>query len=299
MSGRRELSEPAHVSSGLRFETCPCCGAAEFRPAWTNPAPTEIHSWKDFFYGSFRFMPDLTECAVCRYRFINGVSTEWFRFYDEQDVSVYLDLSAHRLRHFEKMKAAVVEQLGDRRPASMLDIGCADGAWLSLWPEVPLRFGTEYSAKFREILRGRGLTVIEEGAIDDGAYGIVSMFDLLEHVPDPVAQVSGTWKTVMPGGALIVSVPDFGKWVARLFGRRYYLVCPMHFSYFGRFGLRRLLERTCVGGAVHLFPAPPMGFNLGGALKWLGVTRALPQAVNLSPGFGYSANLVAVVVKDS
>jgi hypothetical protein len=66
----------------------------------------------------------------------------------------------------------------------------------------------------------------------------------LEHVPDPEECVRQLHAMLAPGGVLLVAVPDFGGWQARLFGRHWlHLDVPRHLHHFTAFSLNRMLQK--------------------------------------------------------
>jgi hypothetical protein len=68
------------------------------------------------------------------------------------------------------------------------------------------------------------------------------MCDVLEHLRDPGDAIELLKGLVEPSGLLYLTVPDAGSVVARLLGRRWWSILPMHMQYFTRSSIRRLLE---------------------------------------------------------
>lgn len=104
-----------------------------------------------------------------------------------------------------------------RKDDVLLDIGCSDGVLVS--------------GALRKCKRAVGLDV-DEGMLhrartlypeaefyhgsaddlpfDDATFSAISMLDVLEHVPDPVAPLKEVDRVLRPGGRLILSVPHRG-----------------------------------------------------------------------------------------
>ena len=57
-------------------------------------------------------------------------------------------------------------------------------------------------------------------------FDIVTAFDVIEHVPDPVAFLGDVAALVEPGGMFFASTPDAGSLPARAFGRRWHFYYP-------------------------------------------------------------------------
>ena len=49
-------------------------------------------------------------------------------------------------------------------------------------------------------------------------FDVVTLWDVLEHVPDPMATLRETHRVLRPGGIVLARVPNGGSWEARLFG---------------------------------------------------------------------------------
>jgi hypothetical protein len=98
------------------------------------------------------------------------------------------------------------------------------------------------------------------------SYDAVVAFDVLEHLADPLEALIALRTRLCDSGCLFATVPDMGMWHARLLGERHWLVMLMHFQYFNRRSLQRLLERAGFS-RVSLATAPPYRVDLEEALK--------------------------------
>ena len=120
--------------------------------------------------------------------------------------------------------------------ASVLDVGCYDGALLdSLGPSFR-KFGVEASAAARQQAQKKGIEIvaatIRELAAVTEKFDVICAVDVIEHVSDPRAFVSTLADRLLPNGTLIVSTgtPDVPAW--RFAGGRYwYCSFPEHISF--------------------------------------------------------------------
>ena len=102
--------------------------------------------------------------------------------------------------------------------------------------------------------RDSGLQVIEGGieSVDAARYGLfqaVSFLDVLEHMTDPLAALRSARKLLVPGGVVLLSVPNIGYWsVVRdlMLGRFDYLpvgiLCNTHLRFFTANSVEQLLR---------------------------------------------------------
>lgn len=279
-----------------RFKHCPCCNSQEWCVIWDNPLEHTIRDWKDFMYGGRQFIKQIIHCNNCGYRSITW-PTQGDEFYTDADRSDYTSLTSARKRYFLEMKKSLYHFSENfNRISSMMDLGAGDGDWLSTWPEVPLRYATEKQPKMIEKMNARGIfTSPSLEACANIEFDLISAFDFLEHVEDPKKLLQSVYERLAVGGSVVIGVPNMGKWLARLLGTRYYLYCPMHYSYFTEKSLRCLLGQFF--SQVEIFKSPAMHTNLNGVAKWL-----FPQLQNslfdkIWLPLGYSASLIAISQK--
>jgi SAM-dependent methyltransferase len=130
------------------------------------------------------------------------------------------------------------------RPGRLLDVGCGDGSFLVAarttgW-EVA---GTEIHAATS--IPGCPIYRNLDEAQRHGQYDCITMWHVLEHVPEPRECVAQLRSMLAPGGTLVVAVPDFGGWQARLFGKHWlHLDVPRHLHHFTGFSLGKMLKEA-------------------------------------------------------
>jgi len=158
-----------------------------------------------------------------------------------------------------------------------LDVGCSTGAFVAAAAAAGLAAeGLEISSVAVETARARGLT-IHQGAVED--YGppaplaVVTAFDVIEHLPDPVAFARRVRTWLAPDGLLGLTLPNVESVAARVMGRHwFYYAAPDHVHYFTPTTIRRLLEAAgFVGVTVHP------------ATKPLTIDYATEQLIRMTP----------------
>jgi SAM-dependent methyltransferase len=81
--------------------------------------------------------------------------------------------------------------------------------------------------------------------LEPGAYDAVMFRHSLEHTNDPVAALHAVRAALVPGGLVLITVPNFGGWQARRFaGRWYHLDLPRHRVHFTATALAHALGRA-------------------------------------------------------
>jgi len=90
---------------------------------------------------------------------------------------------------------------------------------------------------------------VREGGIGSDVWGnrtfdVVTLFHVLEHLPDPGTALLVVRSLLRAEGVLVAQVPNVDSYQARLFGRRWYgLDVPRHVVNFTAQSLARLLAR--------------------------------------------------------
>jgi SAM-dependent methyltransferase len=89
-----------------------------------------------------------------------------------------------------------------------------------------------------------------------GSFQLVAMRHSLEHVHDPLRLLRDAHRILMPGGKLVVAVPNIDSLPFRWFGHSWYgLDLPRHLTHFAPWTLHLMLERAgFLVGRVRMLP---------------------------------------------
>ncbi len=110
------------------------------------------------------------------------------------------------------------------QPGRLLDVGCATGDFLFAmqqrgWQVQGVEPVIHAAALARQTF---GLDVhtglLEEAGYAPNQFDVVTLWDVLEHVADPLATLTETARILRPGGMLVFSLPNPASFEARLFG---------------------------------------------------------------------------------
>jgi SAM-dependent methyltransferase len=181
------------------------------------------------------------------------------------------------------------EVLRHVRVGFLLDVGCGMGDFMRYVSKIPGWFvaGCDPDPVARESAQRYGVVRASVGACVRS--DVVSMLQVLEHVRDPVAELRAARERLLPGGCLIVSVPNDFTPLQTLF-RDQWWIHRHHVNYFSRESLRGLLEREGfrVEWETTSFPTPiwrlfSRGHRSGRffhrvrkALDWMGLRHLYP-----------------------
>lgn len=147
----------------------------------------------------------------------------------------------------------LMRECGLAPAANILDIGCATGDFVLRAKETFSMWGADISEQAIDIARKRNpdiascLFSMSKQTIDslNRTFDAVTMWDVIEHLDDPVGLLQALVKKIKPTGFLFFSTPNIGAIVPRLMGARWaFMTPPEHIGYFSRDTMKRLLA-TC------------------------------------------------------
>lgn len=203
------------------------------------------------------------QCPRCLLGHTLNVELDAGAFYDDayfvspdarKGYGDYLALAAA----LERTNRARVGRLHRLHPAArrLLDVGCGPGFFVKAAAEAGLDACglevSEFAARYgREQLHQRIVT----GPIDaehlariDGGFDLITLWDVIEHLPAPDEALNLLAGRLEPGGVLTLSTGDIGSLAARVTGDRWHLYnLPEHLWFFSVPSLRRLLHRAGLG----------------------------------------------------
>lgn len=146
-----------------------------------------------------------------------------------------------------KERLAALEPLAAGR--RLLDVGCSFGFFLQAAREAGWTVqGIEMStAGYRYATEVLGLPVvhgaIETAALPEGAFDVVTMWDVLEHTIEPATALGKVRELLADDGLLALVVPNAASPPARLGGSSWpWMIPPAHLYYFTPETLAGLLE---------------------------------------------------------
>ena len=229
---------------------CPVCGSAESAVQVRGRG----HALTRQAFGQSRTDVSISDVLRCRgcglcYSSFRPTAAELAELYRTMDVTAY-EAEAPGRWIAARSCLGILTRHYRRPPGRLLEVGCASGRFLSLaadqgWRPVGIEPSSELCREARQRLNGRGRileSTLEAASLPPASFDAVAMWDVLEHVPDPVGLLSQAAALLDARGLLLVDVPNIDSLPARLLGRRWPLLLPEHLNYFTRASLRRAAE---------------------------------------------------------
>lgn len=141
-----------------------------------------------------------------------------------------------------KKKVNLINDLHPNK-GKLLDIGAGTGDFLALaktkgWETT----GIEPSQKAKTIALKKGVTFASSTeVIEKGSFDVITMWHVLEHVPDVEKQIKELKRLLKPDGTIIIAVPNFRSFDAKYY-RRFWAAfdVPRHLWHFSKKAIKQL-----------------------------------------------------------
>lgn len=243
---------PGVITSIERLEStfCPMCRVDD--AAVVYPSRRTTFSLRD---GEFRPSGDtpledpLVRCRRCTTQYVNPrvpaelVLEGYASAIDETFVS---QVAGRELTFKRCLK--VLQSAWHKPPGRLLDIGTANGSFLKVAHDAGWNVsGCEPNHWLRQwCLDHYGIPLMPgtvfDGHYPAGSFDLITLWDVLEHTPDPLAVLRECERLLAPAGLIAVNCPDIGSWIARLMGRRWVFLISVHNYQFTKKTLEHILS---------------------------------------------------------
>jgi 2-polyprenyl-3-methyl-5-hydroxy-6-metoxy-1,4-benzoquinol methylase len=180
-----------------------------------------------------------------KYRAMQAMAEEEGK-HDEEMIEQEEDV---RILHFSERRKTIERFVKTGR---LLDIGCGRGFFLRnfvgssfdyLGLEPRKRISEEAKKRVGEekILCG----TLKEVSLPDSSFDVVTMINLIEHLPSPRDNLEEVNRIMKRGGLLYVETPNVDSFVSRILGRRWHAFLEReHHYFFSKDSLAKMLTKT-------------------------------------------------------
>jgi 2-polyprenyl-3-methyl-5-hydroxy-6-metoxy-1,4-benzoquinol methylase len=171
----------------------------------------------------------------------------WFS--PEESAASRLEEAYRRLVLRDHIRFVEQALLRARVAGPLLDVGCGGGLFLGMMREHGFRVvGLDFSREAASVAWRRQQAPAICGTLDQAplrpaSFAGITMFHVLEHLPDPRAFLIAAHRLLVSDGRLVVQVPNAASWQFRLLGRSWNGVdVPRHLFDFRDRDLEKLVE---------------------------------------------------------
>jgi len=203
----------------------------------------------------------LVKCKGCELVYLNPRPTgdNAAEFYREEGYDPFLSLHTQQglldrayvlaRRQTLRWKKRLVGKLV-ASGARILDVGCGTGEFLSYLTTNFNVEGIEPEPEAARWARERfGLKVhtgnLDDAPLDTGHYDLITLWHVLEHVPDPSQVLDTIFRLLKPDGSLLIALPNICSLDARIYGSCWVaLDTPRHLYHFSKPQAEMLVQKS-------------------------------------------------------
>jgi len=216
------------------IETCPICSSKKFEPALTV---REIA---------------IRRCSDCDLYYNDRMPVDTGDLYsDDHYLPVakqsYLSIVDYRKRRFGTERLDLIESvIGSAKGKKVLDMGCGTGWFLYLARERGFDVvGVELGDELREFTKAElKIPIFKTLADVNEKVDVITMFDLIEHVENPVALINECKAKLNPGGIILAFTPQYDSLAFHVAKENTNLIKTEHLTYFTKPSVMKLGEVT-------------------------------------------------------
>ena len=236
-----------------------------------------------------KYSIDVIKCLGCGLIYVDKIKAEEDikKHYSEDYFKPYLKDSGVHLKKRFKKRIKEIKKI--KFPGNLFDVGAGAGFFLKLAADEGYKtYGVELSRWAAKYAKDNFDLDIFPGKLNDagfspGAFDVVTLWHVLEHVVDPKDFLSQVSSLLKSGGLLAVEVPNIGSIAAKLSGINWELMAPdEHFFYFNQFTLEKLLTDS--------------GFKIIKKQSYFWTTPAMLVANMKKPSGSYGKVIVNILI---
>jgi SAM-dependent methyltransferase len=276
----------------LEHVACNLCGADDPETIYPSQRQNRVELSPDEFRssGDEPLRDPLVRCRRCGLQYVTPRlnSAVVIDGYANAVDETFVSQTAGRERTFSHC-LNVVQKVWRKPPGRILDIGAANGSFLKVARDAgwevsgcePNRWMVQWCRNHYDLAMTAG--TVFEGQYASASFDVVTLWDVLEHTPDPMAVLTECQRLLRPGGLLVVNYPDIGSLVARAMGRKWVFLLSIHHYYFTPTTIARALQTVGMRPLIirRHFQTLELDYILFRATPYVGViAKTLRKLVN-------------------
>jgi 2-polyprenyl-3-methyl-5-hydroxy-6-metoxy-1,4-benzoquinol methylase len=249
---------------------------------WFMNQPTELKdtcivcgcTMHKHFDDNMLFGKDIVKCGECGFVWRKNQPTQEVlnEFYaSSKAMKSWSDLKKtpdESFRQEEKYRH-IWDYIYHNEVKSILDVGCGDGSFLRRIMSDCRKVGIDPSYEYAPAECGfplyRSYERFQNSLHSAVKFEMVTMFGVLEHFKDPVAEIKRYYKHLKPNGIMCIIVPNVESLIVKTVGTVAATFCPQHLSYFSINTIEILLKKLGVDVELYYTIEP----ETQQVLRWL------------------------------
>jgi len=208
-----------------------------------NQCPICKKENSEYQFSKFEF--DLVKCKECNTAYFNVIPNNTNDVYSapqalDHSKAGYLINKDYRKIRFAEERINLIEEYIDKtiNGISILDVGCGTGWFLETAKEKGAAcYGLELGEQLAQFTSERLEIPIWNCELEelktDKKFDVITMFDLIEHVKDPVRLIACAKSLLTEKGIILIFTPQFDSAAIQIMKEKSNLIMPAeHLSYF-------------------------------------------------------------------
>ncbi|WP_418264469.1 class I SAM-dependent methyltransferase [Flavobacterium faecale] len=175
------------------------------------------------------------------------------KYYESEDYISHTDNKRslfEKAYHFVKgialkNKLNLINELQPKK-GTILDIGAGTGEFLNVTKDNGWKtIGIEPSDRAKGIAISKGIDFVKDTTeLENHSFDVITMWHVLEHVPDLDFQIKELKRLLKPSGSLIIAVPNFKSFDAKHYKEFWAAYdVPIHFWHFSKKAIQNLFAK--------------------------------------------------------
>ncbi len=168
------------------------------------------------------------------------------------DTEEHLDLYLTPLSKWERriwFRESATINFFKSNGGKILDIGCNTGKFLHILDGNWDKYGVEPNLQTAKLAKDRGIKVhvgeIFDAGYDSDFFDVVTLYEVINHLIDPIAVFKEINRILKSGGLLVVHSGNIEALIPKLLGPKWKeIMVPTHLFFFSHRTLNDLLNRT-------------------------------------------------------
>jgi len=245
----------AEGKNPLEYVNCNLCGSDDTELLYPSTLAGDLSNNDAQRYRctslSYGLHPPIVRCKVCGLVYTSPrreggiILDNYERVVDE----TYLEEREGRILTFRRNLRPLEALASPTDSRRLLDVGCYIGVFLEIAQERGWEaWGVEPSRWAVEEARRKGLRVmagtLEEAEFADELFDVVTMWDVIEHLTDPMGKLREVHRILKRDGIVCIHTMNIESPFAKLMGRRWPWLMEMHLYYLSPRTLAKMLEKA-------------------------------------------------------
>ncbi len=240
------------MNSLFEYRDCPCCGRDDSEVLFKSDMRRDdfdvlldysMEEYDSHLWGRY------VECRNCHLIYMNPLekvskTNEYYRKARNTHASIVRESC---LRTAQSQLRLIQKHAGGR---DLLDIGCAQGFFLFSASKAGYTArGVEISQDAVAYARNEFDLDVEAKPFEELRFGeahfdVVTLWQVLEHVPHPLVMLKEVHRILKPDGLVVVSTPNIGGIPAKILKRKWWDIKRLHINQFATRTLTHVLRNA-------------------------------------------------------